>query len=826
MLGLGVRSQFQWMTERTRLFVWIVTALGAVQILSAAGNWHSSDPKLFLIYLVAAVICSAFQVRGASPTLSISVSLPVILLSIVQLNLVEAVAVGSVAALAQNLWSSSGRLRVSQIVIGACTLATVIATANLVYQALLPKWTHSDAMRFSVASVALFVANTFPAAIVARMHQTERLGRIWKESYFWLFPYYLVAAAIANALKAASTGISLETALIVLPVLYLAYRYYTIQRSLLEEQKEHAGNMAALHLRAIESLALAVEAKDNLNTRGHLRRVQIYALGVGTALGLSSKELDALHAAALLHDIGKLAVPEHILTKPGKLTPEEFAKMKVHPLVGAEIVEQVQFPYPVAPIVRAHHEKWDGSGYPFGLKGDDIPLGARILSVADCLDALTSNREYRQAIPLNEGVQQIAAEAGKSFDPAIVDVLMLRYRELDQMALENLDGNALLSKHRKVEKGKAPDAGLDVWALPSSTHDNRPTDFLSTISSAGREGQLLRELGQELASTLDLTEICDRLEHVLRSMIPAEAMAIFLRQGNVLLLQFASRDHKDAFRSVEPSLGEGLVGWIALNQQAIVNGNPMVEPGFRSEPNKPLKAALAIPIDGAASQLGVIALYRSKKDAFSRDDLRILMAAAPNIATALENALKFREMEIQAHSDALTNLPDLYLMMKSLQAELGQVRRSGQSLALAVMKLSGFSSAYQILGEPAANDLLQSVSNSIKSNSRRLDHVARIGEDTFALVLPGINRDDLARKMSKLASLVASPDLQVSPQLTIQLMTGEALYPDDGDEANLLLTIAKRRMEQHLPTDTESILALNSQSALGSEAPSQVGQPE
>ena len=208
-------------------------------------------------------------------------------------------------------------------------------------------------------------------------------------------------------LHLASTSITWDTALLVLPVIMLAYRYYRVQKTQLEEKK-HAGDMAALHLRAIEGLALAVEAKDNLNTRGHLRRVQVYALGVGKAMGLGPIELEALHAAALLHDIGKLAVPEHILTKPGKLSPEEFAKMKVHPLVGAEIVEQVKFPYEVAPIVRAHHEKWDGSGYPLGLKGEEIPLGARILTAVDCLDALTSDREYRKALPSEEAMNRIA----------------------------------------------------------------------------------------------------------------------------------------------------------------------------------------------------------------------------------------------------------------------------------------------------------------------------------------------------------------------------------------------------------------------------------
>src|SRR5438105_9569311 len=186
--------------------------------------------------------------------------------------------------------------------------------------------------------------------------------------------------------------------------------------------------MAPLHLRTIEALALAIEAKDH-TTHDHLQRVRVYAIEVAKELGVSSAELEALTAAALLHDIGKLAVPEHIISKPGRLTPEEFEKMKIHPLVGAEILEEVKFPYPVVPIVRAHHEKWDGSGYPFGLAGEEIPVGARILTAVDCLDALASDRQYRRALPLDQAMGQLAADAGTQFDPKIVAILKQHYVE-------------------------------------------------------------------------------------------------------------------------------------------------------------------------------------------------------------------------------------------------------------------------------------------------------------------------------------------------------------------------------------------------------------
>src|SRR6202140_5313125 len=185
----------------------------------------------------------------------------------------------------------------------------------------------------------------------------------------------------------------------------------------------------------MRALALAIGAKDDTK-HDHLARVQVYAREIARELGLTEEEQEALLAASILHDIGKLAVPEHIISKPGRLTPEEFDKMKIHPTVGAEILERVSFPYPVAPIVRAHHEKWDGSGYPSGLKGESIPIGARILAAVDCLDALASDRQYRRALPLDEAMAKVASEAGISFDPRVVAILQRRYIELEKLANE------------------------------------------------------------------------------------------------------------------------------------------------------------------------------------------------------------------------------------------------------------------------------------------------------------------------------------------------------------------------------------------------------
>jgi putative nucleotidyltransferase with HDIG domain len=224
-------------------------------------------------------------------------------------------------------------------------------------------------------------------------------------------------------------------ALLIVPIMFWIYRSYHLYLARLEgerkraemealhveAEKRHVEEVCALHLRTIEGLALAIDARDH-TTHCHLHRVRTYAVEVGKEMGLSDQELDALRAAALLHDIGKLAVPDHIINKPGRLTPEEFEKMKIHPLVGAGILEKVAFPYPVAPIVRSHHEKWNGEGYPDGLKGEEIPIGARILTAADCLDALASDRQYRKALPLEQAMKQIVRDSAqpRTFNPLLV----------------------------------------------------------------------------------------------------------------------------------------------------------------------------------------------------------------------------------------------------------------------------------------------------------------------------------------------------------------------------------------------------------------------
>ena len=384
---------------------------------------------------------------------------------------------------------------------------------------------------------------------------------------------------------------------LILPLVYWVYRSYDLylaklaaEKTHVEIEKRNAEEAASLHLRTIESLALAIEAKDHTSHQ-HLQRVRVFAMEIAKELGFSQDEIEALRAAALLHDIGKLAVPEHIINKPGRLTPEEFEKMKIHTLVGAEILQRVAFPYPVAPIVRSHHERWDGTGYPDGLKGEQIPPGARVLAAVDCLDALASHRQYRSAMSLDAAMEKVASMSGTAFEPRVVDILQRRYREFERWRSRiRTRGRTWLTSFKRHDIGDdVPSSRIEQPALiPSATK----TDFLSSIASARQEAQTMFELSQDLGNSLSLGETLSVLSVRLRKMIPYDSMAVFLLKDGRLIPELVSGDNFRLLSSLNIGIGEGLCGWVAEKRKPIVNGNPEAEAGYTQRSRKIHRLAL------------------------------------------------------------------------------------------------------------------------------------------------------------------------------------------------------------------------------------------
>src|SRR6204780_5149132 len=482
------------MPIRARLYIALILAAGTFGVAEQLTRFQSAHPIQFWCYFLVTILTSGLKSPLPMVFATLSVNFLFILVGIVQFSLPEAIVLGVAGTIVQCLWRPRSRPKAIRIAFSACSIAMAVMTAHTVFHGRVnPLLGELHPLLLGLAACTYFVVNTVLIAGVISLTERKSIYRTWYQTYFWILPYHLAAASVAWLIVMLTKQDSWTSALVLFPLVYFVYRSYKIYLERLEKDKTHVEEIAGLHLRTIEALALAIEAKDT-TTADHLQRVRVYATEIGKEIGLNTKELDALQAAALLHDIGKLAVPEHIISKPGRLTPEEFEKMKIHPLVGAEILEEVKFPYPVVPIVRAHHEKWDGSGYPFGLSGEEIPIGARILSVVDCLDALASDRQYRRALPLDQAMEVVNSESGKSFDPVIVDIMRRRYIELERMAAASgaEKEKSKLSMEGKKQRGIAPATGFAESAEEMVPVGADPAgDPLSSIAAATQEAQML-----------------------------------------------------------------------------------------------------------------------------------------------------------------------------------------------------------------------------------------------------------------------------------------------------------------------------------------------
>ena len=787
------------MNGRARLFIAMMAVLGIGALVYGAHGWQSNDPVKFVWYLLISLLASRLRVQLPGITGTMSVNFLFILLGIVELSLGETLIIGCTATLAQSFVSRKQWPKVEQLIFNFCSTAFAIAGASYVFHGPLKHLLqNSYPLLLMLAACTYFLLNTLPVATIISLTEHKSLRNIWTECYFWSFPYYLVGAAIAGMVSWLNQQISWQTSLLAFPAVFVIYRSYRLYLGKLENEKKHVEDMAGLHLRTIEALALAIEAKDH-TTHDHLQRVRVYAIEVAKLLGVSNDEMEALRAAALLHDIGKLAVPEHIISKPGRLTPEEFEKMKIHPVVGAEILERVQFPYPVVPIVRAHHEKWDGSGYPDGLQGEQIPIGARILSAVDCLDALASDRQYRRALPLDEAMARVVEQAGKAFDPRVVAILQEHYVRLEKIALSKSSTveRQKLSTDLKVERGDAPATGFEKVARPIIERAAiADTTFLSSIAAARQEAQMLFELSHDLGNSLSLDETLSVLSVRLKKLVPYDSIATYILRGEKLVPEYVSGDNFRLFASLQIPLGQGLSGWVAQNRKPIINGNPSVEPGYLNDPTKfsTLRSAISVPLEGLQGVVGVLTLYHNEKDSFTSDHLRILLAISSKVALSVENALAFQQAESSATTDYLTELPNARSLFLHLDREIARCKRLRTSLAVMVCDLDGFKQINDRFGHLEGNRVLRLFAKSLQGSCREYDYVARMGGDEFVIVAPGLSPQAAAARGVCLSELASAAGREVCGEEILSLSLGCAVFPDDGMDAEKLLAEADRRM--------------------------------
>jgi diguanylate cyclase (GGDEF)-like protein/putative nucleotidyltransferase with HDIG domain len=771
-----------------RLYIGAILAGGAVCFAHAMAGWSCRHPLQYLCLLAVALPASTYKVFLPGVAGTISLSYVFVLLGMLDFSYAETLLLACLAMLVQCGWRTIPRPKILRVAFNLASTAIAVSLGFVTYQAMAGRGEVLVSML--AATTVYFLASTVSIAGVVAMTESKSLPKVWREGYAWSFPYYLAGGAIATLISICNHRLGWQTAVLALPVVYVILRSYRLYVGRLEAEKNHAEEMANLHSRTIEALALAVEAKDH-TTHEHLLRVQTYAMELGKKVHLDGDQLQALRTASILHDIGKLAVPEHIISKPGKLTAEEFEKMKIHPVVGAEILDRVQFPFEVVPIVRAHHERWNGTGYPYGLKGEEIPIGARILAVADCLDALSSDRQYRRALPLDAAMALVVAESGRGYEPRLVKILQENYREWARLARSREPQGCRLSKNAIIARG-TPAAGLQACAAT----DPEQLDVLFSAAAAWQQTQALYELTEQPGNSLNLHETLAVLDSRLRGLIPYDAIAVYVRQGDRLVPRYVSGENMRLFSSLRIPVGQGLSGWVAASGKPMINGNPSVEPGYLNDPSKfsILRSALAIPLENAAGASGVLALYHLGSDAFNQDHQRVLLALKPKLSLIVENALERARAAISATTDALTSLPDARALFRHLEEELARCRRTGSELAVLVGDLDGFRQVNDRFGYLEGNKVLKLVAAGLDECSRQCDYVARMGGDEFALVLPGFQIEHLSKTLLALERVAVESGLAVCGERLIDISVGAVFYPDNGIDTEGLLAEAERRM--------------------------------
>jgi len=420
--------------------------------------------------------------------------------------------------------------------------------------------------------------------------------------------------------------------LLSVPVIGATLATYKIYFERMNEKSRETQEMARLHLATVEALATAIDAKDQ-TTHCHVRRVQLYAARMGEILNLSHSEIEALRAGAMLHDIGKLAVPDHILNKPGKLTTAEFERMKVHTIVGAQILERVDYPYPIIPIVRSHHERWDGLGYPDGLRGEEIPWTARIFAVVDCFDSVREDRPYRRGMTRDEASAMLLRGAGTHFDPKIVELFLKHLPEFEAEITERgLDHHGFTNREAEP-RALVEASGSAATAPMQSLNQNCYTvpAYLEQIKSAHREVYALYEIASTFGSSLEIEDRSQILVNKVGHMVPFDTCAVYLfdEEKNYASVAHVSGLNAELLRDHCVAPGEGVIGFVIANQRPATGFDPMLDfTAFQLPEEEIYRSMIALPLVKDERLLGVLSVYSQKAAQYTDDHLHLLDTVA------------------------------------------------------------------------------------------------------------------------------------------------------------------------------------------------------
>jgi putative nucleotidyltransferase with HDIG domain len=597
-------------TRSQSVYLAAVIGIGLGIVAEALGHWASWMEREWFLLAGLTLLSGSFTVKLPSLSAKISVSETFVFTSVLMFGPAGGTMTVVLDAIVISLWMKRPKRTPLRVLFNASAPAIALRVASEAFFRLSgaePGNIHREDIASLIApsfafAFLYFLINTILVAAALAFERRESLIQIWRTHFPSVSITYFVGASVALLIIAYTDKIDYTVISIIVPLLLISYLTFRTSMGRLEDANRHLRQVNDLYLSTVETLAMAVDAKDQV-THGHIRRVQVYAVALAKRLGIKeAHQLDAIEAAALLHDMGKLAIPEHILNKPGQLTAAEFAKMKRHSDIGADLLSSITFPYPVVPIVRHHHENWDGSGYPSGLASTDIPLGARVLSVVDCFDALTSDRPYRPRLSSDEAFAILRQRSGKMYDPLVVDTFASIYAEIAQAA--TTAGEQARSLYSKASIADSPSVSLrDIRATAAQT-------------------ACLAEFARALDHTATLREMTDVAFQYVRRLTPATVCAVYqyMTDTDSLICISTAGDPEHLLEGLTMKNGERISGWSAANCTTIANSRADLDLSAVAGMFAPaLKSALATPLKHGERIWGALTAYSSRDEPFDDD---------------------------------------------------------------------------------------------------------------------------------------------------------------------------------------------------------------
>jgi putative nucleotidyltransferase with HDIG domain len=774
-----------------RVYVGVVIGVGAIALLHSMYVLQANPVSYHWSILAGlTLLTGSFTVRIPTIPARLSVSEVFVFAAVLLFGPAAATMIVVLDTLVISLWQKRRSRRPSRVLFNVAAPAVAIwvaahgffVVAHIKPLANNPQPILPLLVPILVLAILYFLLNSVLVAWAVAFEKGVSAFSVWSESFLWLSLNYFSGASVAALLLPYLQPEQPQFARVIgilLPLLLISYLTFKTAMGRVDDAHRHLKELNHLYLSTIETLAMAIDAKDQI-THGHIRRVQVHAVKLARAMGVKdSLQIRAIEAAALLHDMGKLAVPEYILNKPGPLTTAEFEKMKLHASVGADILSAIDFPYPVVPIVRHHHESWDGSGYPEGLSGASIPIGARILSVVDCFDALTSDRPYRPRLSDKEALRILFERRGRMYDPLVVDTFSRLHAHGGLLSMELSDDSSFTSFRTSLP-------------VDPASPDVRP---LEDITASGEEMLVLFELAQNLGEASNTVQVGDIVVRHLRRVVPWSLLVIYAhdQDSTELISVYESGEHAAVFSGLRIPLGQRLSGWVGAHRQSIRNSDPVLDLGDVARAVSPrLRSCLSTPLVVGQGLVGVLSLYSSGQEAFTDDHLRIIEMFAKQVAITLQGISQKRThvglKEVGPAPIALTD---------------SGVHLSDPRIAFSVVVVT--ISVGRSNPETTIDAIGLALARCVRTNLDTTDVFFRYQLNQYVIVQRRTDRIDSDKLTRRVKQAVEELRRELRQEDSFTASVVHARMPEDGESLQDVVVAARRRADLEMGTGAERL---------------------